>query len=126
MLAALLVSASLALNPIQPQPRVPFVAVAPMGSIEPCRIYGSVFLETNPARRGFCFATVYLESEEAFADVLVYREDNKLFADKAGFWYSPAGPNFADYVLFVTENRALADFSIHYTDVRSFAGCRPR
>ncbi|RYU83861.1 hypothetical protein EWM57_02325 [Hymenobacter persicinus] len=109
---------------------MPFVAAAPvspaLGSIEPCRIYGSVFLETNPSRRGFCFATVYLEPEEAFADVMVYREDNKLFADKAGFWYLATGPNFADYVLFVTENRALADFSIHYTTVRSYAGCRTR
>jgi len=124
MLAALLVSSLLALNPFRPQPRVPFVAVSPVGSIEPCRIYGSVFLETNPSRRGFCFATVYVEPEEAFCDVMVYREDNKLFADKAGFWYLATGPNFADYVLFVTENRALADFSIHYTTVRSYAGCR--
>jgi hypothetical protein len=120
----LLLSSSLALNPFLPVPRVPFVAAAPVGSIEPCRIYGSVFLETNPARRGFCFATVYVEPEEAFADVLVFREDNKLFADKPGFWYLAPGPNFADYALFVTENRALADFSIHYTTVRSFAGCR--
>ncbi|GAA4001062.1 hypothetical protein GCM10022408_10300 [Hymenobacter fastidiosus] len=120
----LLLAGLLALNPFSPPPRAPFVTVAPAGSVEPCRIYGSVFLETNPARRGFCFATVYLEPEEAFADVLVYREDNKLFADKAGFWYLSPGPNFADYVLFVTENRALADFSITYTGVRSFAGCR--
>lgn len=120
----LLLAGLLALNPFSPPPRAPFVVAAPTGSVEPCRIYGSVFLETNPARRGFCFATVYLEPEEAFADVLVYREDNKLFADKAGFWYLSPGPNFADYVLFVTANRALADFSITYTEVRSFAGCR--
>ena len=125
MIAALLLSGLLALNPVQPIPRVPFVA-AVVGSVDPCRIFGTVFLETNPSRRGFCFATVYLEPEEAFADLMVYREDNKLFADKAGFWYLPPGPNFADYVLFVTENRALADFTIHYTTVRSFAGCRTR
>ncbi|TGE14862.1 hypothetical protein E5J99_14560 [Hymenobacter elongatus] len=116
----------MALNPFRAAPRVPFVAatVAPVGSIDPCRIYGSIYLETDPVRRSYCFATVYLEPEEAFADLLVYKEDNKLFADKAGFWYQTPTRDFADYMLYVTDNRALADFYIHYTDSRSFAGCR--
>ncbi|PJJ48792.1 DUF6150 family protein [Hymenobacter chitinivorans] len=126
MLASLLLSGFLALNPFRPAPPVPFVASAavPLGSIDPCLIYGSIYLETDPYRRSYCFATVYLEPEEAFADLLVYQEDNKLFADKAGFWYQTPTRDFADYVLFVTDKRALADFYIHYTKSRSFAGCR--
>ena len=126
MLVSLLISGLLALNPFRAAPPVPFVApaVAPFGSIDPCQIYGSVYLETEPNRRSYCFATIYLEPEEAFADLLVYKEDNKLFADKNGFWYQTPTRDFADYVLFVSDRRALADFSITYTKSRSFAGCR--
>ncbi|WP_223284732.1 DUF6150 family protein [Hymenobacter qilianensis] len=67
---------------------------------------------------------MYLEPDQAFADVLIFKESNKLFADKAGFWYFTMARDFADYALFVTDNRNLADFSIYYTDVRSYAGCR--
>lgn len=107
----------------QPAP-TPISPPSAAQSIEPCRIYGSVYLETDPRRRSYCFATVYLEPDEAFADVLVFKESNKLFADKTGFWYFTMARDFADYALFVTDNRNLADFSIHYTDVRSYAGCR--
>ncbi|HEX8428920.1 DUF6150 family protein [Hymenobacter sp.] len=125
MLHSLLLSGLLALNPFAaPAPRVPFAAPVSVASLEPCRIYGTIYLERDPRRRGICFGVVYEEPEEAFADVLVYAEDNKLFADKAGLWYFTEARDFADYVLFVSDKRALADFSIHYTKVRSFAGCR--
>src|SRR6476469_6178815 len=94
------------------------------GPLEPCKIFGSVYLETDPARRGYCFGTVYVEPEEAFADVLVFKENNKLFADKAGLWADAPARDFADYVLLVVKDRSRADFSIHYTTVRSFAGCK--
>lgn len=94
------------------------------GPLDPCRVYGSVYLETDPGRQAYCFGTVYVEPEEAFANVLVYKEDNKLFADKAGLWYDAPARDFADYVLFVTPDRNRADFSIHYTKVRLFAGCK--
>ena len=93
-------------------------------SLEPCKIFGSVYLETDPARRSYCFGTVYVEPQEAFADLLVFKEDNKLFADRAGLWADAPARDFADYVLFVTPDRGKADFSIHYTAVRSFAGCK--
>lgn len=124
MLSTLLLSGLLALNPFRPMPAVPLVAPTPLGSVDPCRLYGSVYLETDPRRRSQAFGVVYQEPDEAFADVLVYRETNKLFADKAGLWYLTDARDFADYVLLVTDNRNLADFSFHYTKVRSFAGCR--
>jgi hypothetical protein len=97
---------------------------APAGGVEPCKIFGSIYLETDPRLRGNCFATVYIEPEEAFADVLVYQESNKLFADKAGLWYPAENRAFADYSLYVTTDRNLAQFSVHYIKVRSFAGCK--
>ena len=95
-----------------------------VGPLEPCKIYGSVYLETDPSRRNYCLGTVYVEPEEAFADLVVFKEANKLFADKAGLWADAPGRDFADYVLFVTTDRSRADFAIHYTKVRSFAGCK--
>jgi len=94
------------------------------GPLEPCKIYGSVYLETDPSRRSYCFGTVYVEPEEAFADLIVFKEENKLFADRAGLWHAAPVRDFADYVLFVTTDRSRADFAIHYTTVRSFAGCK--
>ncbi|WP_201983642.1 hypothetical protein [Hymenobacter rubidus] len=94
------------------------------GPLEPCKIFGSVYLETDVSRRSYCFGTVYIEPEEAFADVLIFKENNKLFADKAGLWADAPARDFADYVLLVVKDRSRADFSIHYTTVRSFAGCK--
>ncbi|UOR04307.1 DUF6150 family protein [Hymenobacter aerilatus] len=127
MLAELFFAGFLTLAP--PTARVPFAAptrVVTLGSVDPCRIYGSIFLETDPRRRNQCFATVYVEPETAFTNLMVYKEDNKLFADQAGLWAFTDARDFADYRIFVTENRNLADFTIHYTDVRSYAGCRPQ
>jgi hypothetical protein len=109
-------------SPAQPAVAPPTAAVA--GSLEPCKIYGSVYLETDPRRRSYCFGTVYVEPEEAFASLIVFNEANKLFADKAGLWHEAPARDFADYVLFVTPDRGKADFSIHYTKIRSFAGCK--
>lgn len=89
-----------------------------------CNIYGSVFLTSDPKYKRMARYTVYLEPEEAFANLVVFKEENKLFADKPGLWYPAPAHDFADYVLFVTTNRAFADFSVFYTKSRSFAGCR--
>ena len=96
----------------------------PLGTVEPCKIFGSVYLEHDPRQANACFAVVYIEPEKAFADVLVFKETNKLFADKAGLWCPADNREFADYVLYVTTDRSRADFAIHYTTVRSFAGCK--
>lgn len=89
-----------------------------------CRMFGTVFLEYEPARKAGCQYTIFIEEEEAFANVIVYKEDNKLFADAPGLWHVAAGRNFSDYIFFVTTNRNMADFTVHFTDVRSFAGCK--
>lgn len=106
------------------RPGPALVRPAGSGSVEPCKIYGSIYLENDPRRANSCFAVVYVEPEQAFADVLVFNETNKLFADKAGLWCPAENREFADYTLFVTTDRSRADFAIHYTKVRSFAGCK--
>ncbi len=126
MFFSFLLTAFLALAPAHPAPsRAPVAAsTRTAGPLEPCKIYGSIYLETDPSRRNYCFGTVYVEPEEAFADLLVFKEANKLFADKAGLWADAPARDFADYVLFLTTDRSKADFAIHYTTVRSFAGCK--
>ena len=124
MFFSFLLTAFLATAPV-PVPAATPAEIAPASaSLEPCKIYGSVYLETDPSRRSYCFGTVYVEPEEAFADLVVFKENNKLFADNAGLWADAPARDFADYVLFVTPDRAKADFAIHYTKVRSFAGCK--
>ncbi len=133
MFFSFLCAALLALGPpptASPRPGAPKLETrrpapaARFGSVDPCKVYGSIYLETDPTRRSGCFGIVYVEPDQAFADLLVFKEANKLFADKAGLWAEAPNREFADYVLFVTPTRGLADFTIHYTPARSFAGCK--
>jgi hypothetical protein len=89
-----------------------------------CRIYGSVYFERDPRRKAGTHFTIYEETEEAFANLVVYKEDNKLFADAPGLWYVTPTRDFADFVVFVSPNRNLADFGVYFTRIRSFAGCK--
>lgn len=89
-----------------------------------CRIYGSIYLERDPRYKNDARYTVFLNEDEAFADLVVYRESNKLFADATAVWYLTPNKAFADHILYVTDNRNLADITVHFTTVRSFAACR--
>lgn len=104
-----------------PAPAAPLVRPA---AVEFCQIYGAVYVERDPRQRAFCAFIAYEEPEEAFADLSVFCEDNKLFADKQGLWYLTPTRAFADYIVFVTPTRGQADFSFYYTPARTFAGCR--
>lgn len=90
-----------------------------------CRVYGSVYLERDPKYKNTAAYTVFLGEDEAFASMVVYRESNKLFADGTAIWHVTEKKAFADHVLFVTDNRNHADFTVHFTNVRSYAACRP-
>lgn len=89
-----------------------------------CRIYGSIYFERDPRKKSGTQYTIYVEPEEAFANVVVYKEDNKLFADAPGLWYEAPNRDFADFIVFVSPNRNLADFGVYFTQSRSFAGCK--
>ena len=107
--------------PALPAPLSPKLRPA---EVEFCQIFGAVYLERDPRQRGLCAFIAYEEPEEAFADLSVYKEDNRLFADRQGLWYVTPTRAFADYIVFVTPTRGQADFAIFYTPTRSFAGCR--
>ena len=89
-----------------------------------CLLFGSVYLTTDPKLKNLARYQVYLEPEEAYADLVVFKENNKLFADGPGLWFVTSSRNFADHVFYVTTNRAFADFSVHFTSKRTFAGCK--
>lgn len=89
-----------------------------------CHVYGAVYLERDPRYKNTASAIVFLNEEEAFANMVVYRENNKLFADGPGIWYITPHKAFANHILYVTDQRNLADFTVFYTDVRSSATCR--
>ena len=86
-----------------------------------CSLKGSVYVTDNPNRAHFY---VFVEEFEGSADLSVYPEENKLFADQPGLWYYTEQEAFSDFVVYFTDNKSSADFSIYYTDVASFAGCR--
>jgi hypothetical protein len=89
-------------------------------AIDPCKIFGAVYIEKNRIDATY---RVYIEESEAFANLLVFKQENKLFTDKAGQWYFTPMKGFADFSIYIETNRALADFFIFYTPTESFAGC---
>ncbi len=90
-------------------------------AIDYCRVYGTIFIETD---RAFADVRVYIEESEGLAKMQVFREDNALYADKPGIWYITTNRNEADYRVYIEKSRSFAQFSIFYIDNPSFAGCR--
>lgn len=86
-----------------------------------CQLKGPVFIETNAARAQF---RVYLEESESFADLLVFKTTNALFADKPGLWFFTPSRAQASFSILLVKERSQADFSVHYIDTESFAGCQ--
>ncbi|GAB3822880.1 hypothetical protein [Pontibacter rugosus] len=89
-----------------------------------CQVYGAVYLERDPMYRSTASHIVFIGEEEAFADMVVFRESNKLFADAPAIWYITPNKAFASHILYVTDKPHLADFTVHFTDVRAIATCR--
>ena len=96
------------------------VSDAAAQGFEVCQLYGVVHITDDPNQANF---RVYVEDSEAFADLVVFREENRLMADRPGIWYVTETPAFASFSIFIEKNRGLADFAIFYTDIQSFAGC---
>ena len=86
-----------------------------------CQLKGPVFVETDPARAQY---RVFVDDSESFADLLVFRAANALFADKGGLWYFTQSRAQAVFSILFVKERAMADFSVHYIDTESFAGCQ--
>ncbi|MEY3417246.1 MAG: hypothetical protein RL060_1358 [Bacteroidota bacterium] len=89
-------------------------------NIDPCKIDGAVYIEKNRVDATY---RVFVEESQAFANLIVYKQDNKLYADQPGNWYFTPSKGFADFSIYIETNKAFADFSIYYTKTESFAGC---
>jgi len=86
-----------------------------------CQLQGPVFIDSNPTRVQY---RVYEEESESFADLLVFKAANALFADKPGLWYFTEARAQATIGIMFVKERSLADFSIYFVETESFAGCQ--
>lgn len=86
----------------------------------PCEIYGVVAVQSIRSRADFL---VYVEEDEFLATLRVFKEENKLLANKTGMWHFVENYAFADFTIFFVDDRAIADLIIYYTDKEFFAGC---
>lgn len=91
---------------------------APM--LDPCQIFGVAYIEDNPNQAHF---RVYEEDSEAFADIILFEESNRLYATKVGIWSFTDKRDFADFYVYFEESKGLSDFSVYFTEFESFAGC---
>ncbi|MCG8474670.1 MAG: DUF6150 family protein [Cytophagales bacterium] len=89
--------------------------------VSPCQVFGKIFYTKTKQEAQ---VWVYVEDSEGLADLIVYKEENELFADKAGLWCKTAKKKFADYRVYITDNPEEAHFCIFYTDEPDFAGCQ--
>ncbi|SFC15159.1 hypothetical protein SAMN05421780_10393 [Flexibacter flexilis DSM 6793] len=97
------------------------VACMAQNNPNPCKVYGSVFIEKNRLMADY---RIFVESSEGMADLTVFKTANKLFADDAGLWHFTDTKVQADFTVYIEPNRAMADFSVFYTETESFAGCK--
>ena len=99
-------------------------SVAPAPTPPPsgyCQVYGSIYLATERERPHYW---VWEESSEFSADLILFEEDNPLYADREGIWYFTKDPALADFIIGVTNQRDQADFTVYFTDLEAYAGCR--
>ncbi|BDD07628.1 hypothetical protein FUAX_00600 [Fulvitalea axinellae] len=86
-----------------------------------CQVYGEIYVTKKLAEAHF---RVYVEKEsDAFADVIVFKEDARTLADGPGKWYITKTKRFAKYRVIYVKDRRKADFSVFFTDEPEFAGC---
>lgn len=92
----------------------------PPAQLEYCSLRGSVYIAENRAQANF---VAYLEDSEAFADFLVFEEENRLYATEEGVWFFVENKGIADFSIYLTKSKGEADFIFAYTDSPTFAGC---
>lgn len=90
-------------------------------AFDPCTLFGTVYVTPYAEEAHFI---VFEEETEGFADILVFPEENQLFADRKGLWFFTDDPGFADFIVYLNDDRSFADFSIYFTETESFAGCQ--
>lgn len=98
-----------------------FLSLEGFGQAQFCQLSGGVKEEKEP---GMAVYKVYREESESFADLVVFKSENMLFADKPGKWYFTENRAMSRFTIFWVPERAQADFSIYFTETESFAGCQ--
>jgi len=88
--------------------------------VEFCKLFGAVYIEKSAVDADF---RVYEEESEAFCDIKIFEVESRIYADREGLWYFTDTKEFADFTVFFEPKRGLADFSVYFIDVESFAGC---
>ena len=89
--------------------------------VKVCEVFGTVYEE----KKNEFAATyrVYIEDNEYSADVIVFKETNELKADKPGLWFFTPHKAFAEFSIYIVEDRNIADFTIYFTEVDVEAKC---
>lgn len=85
-----------------------------------CDIYGAIYFTQAQEWAQF---RMFETDSEVFADLVIYEETNRLFADRQGLWYVTEDSLTADHYVYYTENRGLADFTVYFTDIPAAARC---
>lgn len=97
-----------------------FIGPEAIAQPEYCTLRGSVYIAEDRGQADF---VAYLEDSEAFADFLVFEEENRLYATEEGVWFFVENRGVADFSIYLTKSRGEADFVFAYTDSPTFAGC---
>lgn len=85
-----------------------------------CDIFGVIYLTEIPQEAHY---RVFIEESEAFANAVIFEEENELMADRPGLWYFTDNRRFARFVVYITDNKSNSDFTIFYTDIPDYARC---
>jgi hypothetical protein len=85
-----------------------------------CAVFGSIYEVEEAYLADYI---VYEELSEASAEVVVFEQSNRLYADRSGMWYFVAEKDFAQHKVFFTDKKNQAHFSVYFTKFESFAGC---
>ncbi|BDD02649.1 DUF6150 family protein [Aureibacter tunicatorum] len=88
--------------------------------LDACNVFGRIFIAVQPSYAQFL---IYEEETEGLADLIVYEEDNKLYADEQGKWFFVDVRAFAEYTVYFVEDRDKAHFTVYFTDEPGYAGC---
>jgi hypothetical protein len=91
-------------------------------STEICELKGAVYIEKEDRNRANF--SVYKEESEAFAQVLIFEEFSRTYADKPGYWYFVENRGLANFVIYYEEEAGMSDFTIYFTETAAFAGCQ--
>jgi len=95
-------------------------ALSALGQVSACDVFGSVYLTQKPEE---AHIRIYIAENEKLANVVVYKQHNRLYATEAGQWHITTKKGWADVIMYITDERYSANFTVYFTDTEEFAGC---